>query len=321
MLSEFMAQNPEQMIVPQSAAAPAPATAVSVQAAPPPAAVTAVENTAPVRSGGEPRSAVLSRRLSVEYEERLQYVCQHLNRARHPFCGVNGVLTVIPFKAIDVPGREAEEVERVVRTDLAIIQRELEVRCPVTLLIGNLEQEAGFRELVRRVGRERAFVQRFGRGFDVRALPTPADLTVLCEHVCGAVEDWVYMLFRETGSLSRPGNLALYALLCKIRCTFKYRLADLLAKGFGYDPQRYPGAEPILFSGCYLAATGNTEDRQAFVKGVFEKLLEEQESLEWTSGALRTHTRYRWIAAVGLSIVAGEALLISGMVAYKMLGG
>ena len=49
-------------------------------------------------------------------------------------------------------------------------------------------------------------------------------------------------------------------------------MQGLLVGGFGYDntlaSQQH---EPILFSGCYFAAAGESDDRQAFVKGVFDK--------------------------------------------------
>ena len=68
-------------------------------------------------------------------------------------------------------------------------------------LIVGLERERGFRELVRRVGKERASTQRFGRKFDVRAYPTKEELAALSLHVCGAFEDWAYALFREENAL------------------------------------------------------------------------------------------------------------------------
>ena len=79
----------------------------------------------------------------------------------------------------------------------------------MTALIVGMERERGFRELVRRVGRTRARSQRFGRRFDVRCLASARELSAFCAHVCGAFEDWVYTLFRDEGSLTRPGNIRL----------------------------------------------------------------------------------------------------------------
>ena len=90
----------------------------------------------------------------------------------------------------------------------------------------------------------------------------------------------------------------------------------VLAGGFGHDPHRAHD-DPVLFSGCYFAAIGETEDRQAFAKGVFNKLLEEQEQVEWTPRALRNHRRYLWAAYLGLVLDAGLVLLLGAMIALR----
>ena len=61
-------------------------------------------------------------------------------------------------------------------------------------------------------------------------------------------------------------------------------------------------SEALLFGGCYFAATGETEDRQAFVKAVLEKLPEQQEELQWTEAAYREDQRYQLAARFALAI-------------------
>jgi hypothetical protein len=116
-------------------------------------------------------------------------------------------------------------------------------------------------------------------------------------------------LFREQDVLTRPGNTRLYSLLCQVRCHLRPRLSEILTGGFGYDAQLSPHDEPFLFSGCYFAATGRTRDRQAFAKGVFDKLSDEQEHVEWTEQALRAERRYLWFAYAGCAAAAAMALL------------
>jgi hypothetical protein len=188
----------------------------------------------------------------------------------------------------------------------------------VTALVEGMEKERGFRELVRRVGPQRAAVQRFGRRYDVRSPAASQELSALCEHVCGVFEDWIYALFREKDSLARPGNTHLYGLLCTVRSRLKGRLGEILARGFGHDARQHAGDEPILFSGCYFAATGETDDRQAFVKGVFDKLVEEQEHVEWTARSGVLERRYRWLA-VGGGLVALAAVAVSGLLLFTRL--
>ncbi len=250
-------------------------------------------------------------------ERRMEYVCRLVRRNRRPLCPINGILTLLPYGLIERDPLEATEVQRALRRDMMALRQTLQIRCPVTALVVGLEVESGFRELVRRVGRERAAAQRFGKGFSLANPPTAERLEALCAHACGAYEDWVYTLFREKGALSRPGNTKLYGLLCKIRRNLQGRLARILVLGLGRDPEQDPRLEPLLFGGCYFAATGESEDRQAFVKGVFDKLPEQQEELQWTDLALGEDERYRQSAQLLLGLDLLLLLTLCGMALYR----
>jgi type VI protein secretion system component VasK len=219
-----------------------------------------------------------------------------LRRHRHPVCPANGVLTLLPFQMLKAGDQDVAELERAIAADLTTIYRELQLRCPVTAVVVGMEQERGFRELIRRIPREN-LKQRFGQKFDVRVPATEEQLRSFSSHVCGTFEDWVYMLFRDEQALSHPGNTYLYALLCKVRRTMKARLGNVLGKGFGSG--RKDSALSILFSGCYFAATGPQSDRQAFVSGLLSKLYDEQEDIEWTDDALREDGRRGFLATIG----------------------
>ena len=251
--------------------------------------------------------------------QELQYLCQLLRRARQPVCPVNGVLTLLQYEAIYSSPAETEELQKAIKADLATMQYALQLRSPVSALVVGLEKERGFRELVRRVGRERAASQRFGRKFDVRAVPTEEELEALTAHVCGAFEDWAYTLFREEEALTRPGNTRLYELLSKVRCSWKTRLGDILAGGFGCEHNGPAQAESLFFSGCYFAATGDTPDRQAFVRGVMDKLKDEQEWVEWTATALRANRVYSRLASLGVLLVLILAASFVGMCLFDVL--
>ena len=248
---------------------------------------------------------------AVEQQARLGYVCELLRRLRRPLCPVNGLLALLPYDLILRGPREAIELERCVKRDMDALREGLMLRCPVTGLVVGMEEDAGFRELVRRVGRERGLGQRFGKGFSLWNPPIRERLTAVCLHACGAFEDWIYALFAERGSLSKPGNTKLFALLCNMRRNVQSRLAKIVANGFGFDPEVEPDHEPLLFGGLYFAATGETEDRQAFVKSVFEKLPEQQEEIEWMEAAQIEDSKYRTLAlwAYGL-----DTLLLAGLV-------
>jgi len=254
---------------------------------------------------------------AAEQDRRLDYLCQLIRRARQPLCPINGILTLLPYGLIQRSMPEGIRVQRAVRRDLETLRRGLKLCCPVTAMVVGLEEVSGFRELVRRVGRERAAGQRFGKGFDISNPPLPERLAALSDHACGAFEDWVYALFREKDSLSKPGNTKLYALLCKVRRDVQNRLSNILSSGFACDPDQDMQPEPRLFGGCYFAAVGDSEDRQAFVKGVFDKLPEQQEELQWTPEALADDERFQYLAQLGLALDSLLLLTLLGMIAYK----
>jgi len=266
-------------------------------------------------SGGGRATIRLTSQQSSQQLQRLEHVCGLLRRSRHPVCPANGILTLLPFEMLKAGDQDVAELERAVSADLSTIYRELELRCPVTAVVVGMEQEKGFRELIRRIGRQDSAKQRFGQRFDLRAPATVEELRKFTSHVCGTFEDWVYTLFREEQALSHPGNTSLYALLCKVRRTLKTRLGDVLGKGFGYD--RKSGNLPMLFSGCYFAATGPKLDRQAFVSGLLSKLYDEQEDIEWTDDALREDRRRGWLTKIGW--VACLIVLLSSAVLFVVL--
>jgi type VI protein secretion system component VasK len=253
----------------------------------------------PVTSSSRVTNRLTSQQSSQQLH-RLEHFCTVLRRRRHPVCPVNGILALLPFEMLKANDQEVAELERAISADISTIYNELQLRCPVTAVVVGMDQERGFRELIRRIGREDVAKQRFGQRFDVRTPATGEELRKFTSHVCGTFEDWVYTLFRQEEALSHPGNTALYALLCKVRRTLKTRLGDVLSKGFGYEPGG--NKAPVLFSGCYFAATGPKSDRQAFVSGLLNKLYDEQEDIEWTNAALREDRRRGWLIWIGWGI-------------------
>ena len=255
---------------------------------------------------------------AAELSARLAYVCQLLQRLRQPVVPANGIVALLPFDLIQKGPAEGIQVQRCVKGDLETVSQGLKLRCPVTALMVGMESEPGFRELVRRVGPERAKAQRFGKGFNVWNPPIPEQVEAVAANACGAFEDWAYLLFRERDGLTRPGNTKLYSLLCKIRTHLRTRLTNILVSAFAEEGagKSATEGEPLMFSGCYFAAAGDTPDRQAFIKGVFDKLLDEEEELEWTQAALDENDRYHRLANTmlvfdGLLLIALVAIVVA----------
>jgi hypothetical protein len=268
------------------------------------------------RSGGEaaPTSSGMSRKDADEQTDRLDYAMQKLRRARQPYCANNGVLTILPHAVLEnvVYAREAPES---VRTDLNAVRSSCRVASPVTMLVTGMESEAGFAELIRRVGHERARSSRFGKGFDVWNVASDENLDALSLHACGSFEDMVYTLFAADDGSDPRSNGKLYELLCRVRKHLQPRLRGVLVNGYAVETEGN-GEPPRLFSGCYFAATGRGGDSQAFVRSVFDKLDQQCEDLQWSDRALREEGAYRWVLW-GLNFANAALLLIAAFLLYQ----
>lgn len=243
-----------------------------------------------------------------EQGARLEYVCHLLKKSRYPVCPINGLLALIPFHLVE-PAKD--ELQSAAQRDLAILNDHLGMRCSLTVMVNEMESEPGFQELVRRVGMENAKRQRFGKGCNLWSPAGINRLKAVSKHACAAFEDWTYMLFKEHDGLRKPGNTKLFSLLCKIRGQFADSLAQVLAHGFGFDEERNADAieNHFLFGGCYFAASGDTEDRQAFVTSVFLKVMDQEAELSWTPKTIEEDDRYK--LASNLVAVLGLFGLIS----------
>ena len=239
--------------------------------------------------------------------ERLKYVCQLLRQARQPLCPTNGILALLTF---DQVYKNDQEVKRTARSDLVTASQTTRLRCPTLACVTGMEAEEGFQELVRRLGPENAKRARFGKGTNVWNPPKPEHVYAVAKHACGAFEDFSYSLFSRPDGLNKPGNTKLFALLCKIRSYVREPLANLLADSFAHDvDDQDADREPLLFGGCYFAATGNSDDKQAFLASVVHKLTELQGDLAWTGKALQSERRYQSISNVMLAVNVGLVLV------------
>lgn len=246
-----------------------------------------------------------------EAQRRLQYLCRLILRARKPYCPINGLLALLPYKVLESQ-TGAGEMTVAATADLRVLHRAFQLRFPVNVLVSGLEDELGFQELVRRVGQNDAAARRFGKGHDIWKTPLAEQMEALCAHACGAFEDWAYSLFRKDDALrKKTGNERLYLLLCKVRGRVQMHLEKVLAEGFGYDPDKQEDVVPPLFGGCYFAATGEREDRRAFVAGVLrDKLFDTEADVEWTDKAIIEDQRHhRWARTVmGIDAILAVAL-------------
>jgi type VI protein secretion system component VasK len=244
---------------------------------------------------------------AAEQQLRLRYLCRLLQRIRSPYCPINGVVALTPYQYL-LRESDAMTLETSLRSDLDNVFQNLMLRCPTAVLVTRMDLDRGFEELTRRVGEERTIKQRFGKGFDLWRPQSDENVHSAVRLACASFEDWCYKLFKEPGALDRAGNRDLFALVCRMRGRVQQRLMHLLEACFA----RTAGDDPkLLFAGCYFSTLSG---RPAFATAVVDKMIDQQEELEWTADALRSDARCRlWTKLVILAAV----LFLTGVAVTK----
>ena len=248
-------------------------------------------------------------------DQRLEYVCRLVRRARQPYCPINGILTLLPYGMIYRSEPDSSEIHRAVSKDLGTIRSMLKVRCPVTAAVVGLEEERGFRELMRRVGSERpaAANRALVHGLKSAAIRTARSPGSPC--LRGVRRRCLQPVQRARCACKSPAIPGSLRLLCTIRSRVQNR--------FGQDPQAglcqrlrsARAARRLAVRRLLLRRDGRGEDRRAFIKAVVDKLLEQQEELKWTPEMLREDARCQLFAQLALVF---DTLLLAGLIGVVM---
>jgi hypothetical protein len=252
---------------------------------------------------------------------RLRHVCRLLVRDRQPYCPANGLLILLPLAAT-ASAEDASETASVCRRDLATARAALQLDCPRFAILCDADRLPGFAELVRHFpegGASPRWV--LGQHFPLAPDVPPADVPSMIE---SAVE-WVgdTMLPLVVGRLwvreSEPGapdrrtvvraNAQLYEFLREGQQHLAH-LARLVSRAVtGED------AGPAMLGGCYVAGTGADAQReQAFLSGVVQRAVENQNTVRWTEDALAEDADYHRYAYLGYALlvlfIIGVAVLL-----------
>jgi hypothetical protein len=264
----------------------------------------------------------------IAYEAaRLQFLCQLLVRDRRPFCAVNGVLLLIPFAGCD-SDQDATYTAEALQRDLAVTTTSLKVDCPHFALLCDMETANGFEEFLEHF-KPNERLQRLGQRCplnpDLRdeATGVPGKDAVaqmlegLSRWLCQSfMPTWVYRHFQiekadtpDRAELARRnGQLFLLGDELQERSP---RLGTILSRGLAQKAAN----GPLLFGGCYLAATGSDREReQAFIRGLMDRLDGGQSCVYWTATTLEEEASFAFWTNVGwtlIAIVVGGVLLLT----------
>jgi IcmF-related N-terminal domain len=241
-----------------------------------------------------------------KYLSRLRYLCRLIARDRQGFCPINGVLIVLPITAAG-PDKSPEDLALACKSDLAEMFGVLAMRCPVIVLVSDLEKLAGFAEIIERLPSGQTG-KRMGQRFpflpDLENGAVPGSIESSVSWIGNTLfPSMVYSLFKvespggEDATDVLKANSQLYRFLSKIRERHE-PTARLVKESIPAVP-----GEPILFGGCYFAGTGvNSGNGQAFASGVLRRMIDDQDNVTWTSNAMNEDTSLLRLAN-GLKIV------------------
>jgi hypothetical protein len=268
------------------------------------------------------RKIAISEEDRVRQTRRLRYLCSLIRQERRPWCPVNGLLVLVPWEAT-----ESDESARVgcgvLEAELRAAREVFQQRYPTFALVCDLETARGFDQF-RSGFRPDMLKQRIGQRVPLVPVGESEEVGALVGNAArwiglSVLPAWILRFLKlETGPDSRqtPGassahNRNLYLLM---RGVFERgpRLAEILARGVppvgGSD--EYDSVP--MFGGLYLAATGRDAKQQAFVEGVFQRVIESQNAVSWSPQALAEDAQRNRLAMVGYVAVAALTLAAAG---------
>lgn len=264
------------------------------------------------------RASLLRDRLEVDQQTaRLQHLGRLIVQSRRPYCPINGILFLIPFAATE-SADEADEIGAICQHDRDVVRDTLQVHCPSFAVICDLEQAPGFRTFLGRFPEEQ---REKVLGLDLPLVPVVEEsafarmMQDAVRWICQVlIPTLVYRLWRLEDSDRKNAsevlheNIQLNQVLTRLQ-ERQDRLFRVLARTFASE-----SPDTTLFGGCYLAATGrDAAHEQAFVVGVFRRLLENQNYVSWTPEALAEDADYRRWALLGWSSIALLLIVVAAL--------
>lgn len=283
-----------------------------------------------LEAGGGSRAPSIRVDEREQYSARLKHLCRLIKRDRLGFCPINGILVLLPVSSAD-PQNRPEEIAEACRADLSSAFEVFRMRCPVLVMIPDLERLEGFPELIQRLP-EGQRGKRMGQRFPLVAEISDSERSTRIESsvdwtFANLLPSMVYSMFEVESSRGMDevdevfqGNQKLFRFLGRTR-----ERCDRLARLVRQCLPNLPG-DQLMFGGCYIAATGfDPRTEQAFASGVLMRLVQEQDHVTWTDEAMREderfHRRARAVKVV-LGLVAGLLLLaIVGLVGIRLWSG
>jgi hypothetical protein len=260
---------------------------------------------------------------------RLRHLCRLIIRDRQGFCPINGVLLVLPIRAADSRA-DLDEIADACRRDLTTTFDVMRMRCPVLAMICGLEELTGFTDLVERLSGEQVrkrMGQRFPLVPELTSSEIPEKVESAVESVAGSLfPSMVHAMFQ----VESPGGEDPEEVLRTNSQLFRF-LNEISDKGERLGrlvKECLPTlrGEPLMFGGCYFAATGpDSASQHAFASGVLARMIrEDQDNVTWTEELLREDAAAarlaRFFKLGFILIIALGVLTAAVLVATRIFG-
>jgi hypothetical protein len=252
---------------------------------------------------------------------RLQHLCRLIVRDRRPYCPANGLLLLVPFGGTEE--KKATETATFCQRDVAAVREVFQMYFPCVALVTDMEKAVGFGEFTKRFpagARDKRLGQSFPWVPDVDPAKLPQTLENGIGWVCHSLlAFWIFKFFQLENSGDKftevvRRNAEIFELMAQMGLRHK-DLSRIVLQALA--PERTP---LLLFGGCYLAGTGRKTQEQAFLHGVFEKMIKGkkgevpmQNLVYWTEQALQEDRAYHRRATLGWWSVALLSLLTVGL--------
>ena len=233
-----------------------------------------------------------------ETARRLRYVCRLVNRERKPFCGINGLVAIVPSQWA---AEGCQDFSHVVAQDVQLLHEGLEMLFPVACLFSGIESLGGLPEFLSRaveVNRSFSPELKAGSRFATGRPIDPESASWVTKLCVGWFRDWIYSTFKKDPSSA--SNPRLYRLLSEISDR-RRSFARLLLGGFG----QLIGNQPVRLMGVYFNGRDTQGRSQVFVKQLLDNVLAEQDNVVWSPHRITKDNAMRtWAYAVyGLIVV------------------
>lgn len=267
--------------------------------------------------------------------DQLKYVSRLLRQARDPDYACEGVILTVPYALLrEGCDSQCQVLGDLCRSDLAVLTRETGMRSHVISVVHGIERDRDFHVFVKRMREFQSSTdidRRLGRGLPPWSDGTTEVVASVAEGACETVQRLIDRYLSTTQTLKKIDNGQLYRFLSRIRGSFCVGLKSWLCRVFVQSDRETQSHKANLtlpsLAGCYFLAAeprtvGVPDDDRLFahVPGVFSKLSELKEHVEWSASVLESDRRCDIAARIffygTLAVVAIWLLGLSGGIGF-----